>query len=174
MNDNFDLSKLKKTEKKRINSRTKGNTFERKVAEMLNERFKTTDFCRSPGSGAFATTHKLPEHLQVYGDLITPKNFKFIIECKKGYNKEGLESVFNPNSILNEMIAQAARDSNKANRFFLLIIAQDRKDPIVFTNKYCPSMESHWFISMHRTILESYYAMDLKEFLTFDDSFFFN
>ena len=50
---------------------------------------------RSPGSGAFSTTHKLPDHLKFSGDLITPKNFRFIIECKKGYNKENLGSIFN-------------------------------------------------------------------------------
>ena len=82
MEDKYDLTSLRK-KPKRKNSRTKGNTFERHIAKTLNDRFETTEFSRSPGSGAFATTHTLPEHLKIYGDLITPQNFKFCIECKK-------------------------------------------------------------------------------------------
>ena len=134
MNDDFDVTALLPKKKKKINSRTKGNTFERKVAKILNDRFNTTDFCRSPGSGAFATTHKLPEHIQVYGDLITPKDFKFIIECKKGYNKEGICDAFNPKSGLHKMLMQAMRDGRSAGKPFMLIIGQDRKEPIVITN----------------------------------------
>jgi len=135
MNDNFDVKALEKGKpKKRINSRTKGNAFERKIAKILNERFNTKDFCRTPGSGAFATTHTLPEHMQVHGDLITPKNFRFTIECKKGYNKEGLCELFNPKSKLISMIAQASRDSSKYSQNFMLILAQDRKEPLVITN----------------------------------------
>lgn len=135
MEDDFDLSKLRKESgKKRKNSKVKGNSFERKIAKVFNERFGTTEFCRSPGSGAFATTHNLPEYLKIYGDIITPKGFKFIIEVKKGYNKEGISSIFNKNSILREMIAQATRDSEKCFKKFLLVISQDRKDIIVVTN----------------------------------------
>ena len=78
MKDEFDITPLKK--KKKVNSRAKGNRFENKIAKMLNERFKTKEFCRSPGSGAFATTHTLPEYLKIYGDLITPERFKYVIE----------------------------------------------------------------------------------------------
>lgn len=131
MKDDFDISKLKKTKKKRINSRTKGNTFERKVCEILNERFNTTDFCRSPGSGAFATTHKLPEHMQVRGDLITPKDFAWTIECKKGYNKESVASIFNPNSEIRSFITQAESDAEKANKNFMIVFKQDNQNTIV-------------------------------------------
>ena len=93
MEDNYDISKLKK--KKKVNSRTKGASFERQIATMLNKRFNTKEFSRTPGSGAFATTHNLPEHLKLHGDLITPKNFRYCIECKKGYNKENLYSLDN-------------------------------------------------------------------------------
>jgi Holliday junction resolvase len=74
MKDNYDISKLNK-KKKKVNSRAKGSTFERQIAKILNERFNTSEFSRTPGSGAFATTHSLPDHLKIYGDLITPQNF---------------------------------------------------------------------------------------------------
>ena len=126
--DDFDLTSLIANKKKRKNSRTKGNSFERKVCHILNTHFNTTEFMRSPGSGAFSTTHKLPEHLKFSGDLITPKNFKFIIECKKGYNKENLGSIFNPKSDLMDFIEQANRDARKIQKEFLLVFQQDRKD----------------------------------------------
>ena len=94
MEDNFDLNKLTKDKKpKKVNSRNKGQSFERKIATMLNNRFNTKEFCRSPGSGAFATTHNIPDHLKLHGDLLTPLDFKFCIECKKGYNKENILSL---------------------------------------------------------------------------------
>jgi len=132
MKDDFDVTPLKK--KKKINSRAKGNRFENKIAKMLNERFDTKEFCRTPGSGAFATTHTLPEYLKVYGDLITPEKFKFIIECKKGYNEEQVSDLFNIKSIICSMIEQAHRDSKKSSRDFLLLIGQDRRDPLAITN----------------------------------------
>ena len=111
MKDDFDVSPLRK--KKKVNSRAKGNRFENKIAKTLNDRFNTKEFCRTPGSGAFATTHTLPEYLKVYGDLITPEKFKFIIECKKGYNEEQVSDLLNPKSKISKMIAKANRYSKK-------------------------------------------------------------
>lgn len=173
MNDDFDLSKLVKKKRTGINSKAKGGRFERKISEMLNKRFNTTDFCRTPGSGAFATTHKLPDHLKIYGDLITPKNFKFIIECKSGYNKEGVCNLFNPNSILSEMIAQAERDSKKCSKKFMLVIGQDRSDIIVMTNASIPNgvvlPTSYAFITLESRI---YTLIKLSDILSIADSFF--
>lgn len=135
MEDNFDLKNLMNSKNKRKNSRTKGNTFERKVCKILNEFFGTTEFIRSPGSGAFSTTHNLPDHLKFSGDLITPKTFKYTIECKKGYNKENIGSIFNPKSDLISFIDQAEKDSSKINKNFLLIMQQDRKEILCLLNE---------------------------------------
>lgn len=128
MEDNFDLSKLKK--KKKVNSNKKGNVFANKIAKLLNERFNTKEFSKTPGSGAYATTHSLPEHLKIYGDLIVPKDFRFCIECKKGYNKESLYSLLNPKSKVWEWIEQNERDAASASQDSLIIIQQDRQ-PII-------------------------------------------
>ena len=133
MEDNYDISALKK--KKRINSRTKGNTFERSIAKILNDRFNTTEFSRTPGSGAFATTHQLPDHLKIYGDLITPINFKYCIECKKGYNKENLYSLYNYSSDFWKFIDQCQRDSDKCGKLPMVIFKQDRQ-PILAVVPY--------------------------------------
>ena len=112
MKDNYDLTQLRK-KPKRKNSRNKGNTFERHIAKLLNDRFKTEEFSRSPGSGAFATTHKVPDHLKIYGDLLTPQKFKFCIECKKGYNNQNLYSLYNYSSEIWKFIEQSEKDSEK-------------------------------------------------------------
>ena len=109
MKDNYDISALKK--KKKVNSRAKGSTFERQIAKILNDRLGTTEFSRTPGSGAFATTHTLPDHLKIYGDLITPQNFKYCLECKKGYNNQNLYSLYNHSSDFWKFIDQCQKDS---------------------------------------------------------------
>jgi hypothetical protein len=173
MKDVFDVTPLKK--KKKVNSRAKGNRFENKVAKMLNERFETDEFCRSPGSGAFATTHKLPKHLQLYGDLITPEKFRFVIECKKGYNSEGISELLNPKSNTLSMIAQASRDSRKANKKFLLIVGQDRKDPIVFTEDKPTQISSSAGLLFEGYVEETkVYILRLENLLKSPTSHFFH
>ena len=171
MKDTFDENTLGSLKKKKINSRTKGNRFENKIANILNERFGTQDFCRSPGSGAFATTHKLPEHMKVHGDLITPKSFRFSIECKKGYNKEKLGDIFNPSSILSNMITQACKDSRKSSKEFLLIIGQDRKDPLEITDANVDGRNMKQYLAGW-IYNNSITVATLKHILELDDSFF--
>ena len=133
MKDIVDLKKLKK--KKRVNSKTKGGAFERKIANLLNEQFETKEFNRTPGSGAFATTHLLPEHITVAGDLITPKNFKFCIECKKGYNDQTIYSLLDYNSKIWDFIKQCEKDAKKMKKVPMIIYKQDRRDILVITYK---------------------------------------
>jgi hypothetical protein len=64
-------------------SKIKGHRFERKIAHMLSEWWgHPGSFVRTPGSGAYAqyTGEDLKERLR--GDLITPREFPFFIECK--------------------------------------------------------------------------------------------
>jgi len=133
MRDIVDIKKLKK--KKRVNSKAKGGAFERKIATMLNEQFETKEFNRTPGSGAFATTHVLPEHITVAGDLITPLNFKFCIECKKGYNDQTIYSLLDYNSKIWQFVEQCEKDAKKMKKVPMIIYKQDRKDTLVITYK---------------------------------------
>jgi Holliday junction resolvase len=133
MRDIVDIKKLKK--KKRVNSKAKGGAFERKIATMLNEQFDTKEFSRTPGSGAFATTHVLPEHITVAGDLITPLNFKFCIECKKGYNDQTIYSLLDYNSKIWQFVEQCEKDAKKMKKVPMIIYKQDRKDTLVITYK---------------------------------------
>ena len=147
MEDNYDISALKK--KKRKNSRAKGSTFERSIAKLLNDRFNTTEFSRTPGSGAFATTHSLPDHLKIYGDLITPQNFKYCIECKKGYNKENLYSLYNYSSDTWKFIDQCQKDSDKCDKIPMVIFKQDRHPTLAIVPSNIPYQTTN-FIEIYK------------------------
>ena len=147
MEDNYDFSALKK--KKRVNSRAKGSSFERQIAKTLNDRFNTSEFSRTPGSGAFATTHSLPDHLKIYGDLITPLNFKYCIECKKGYNKENLYSIYNYSSDTWKFIEQCEKDSEKCHKIPMVIFKQDRQKTLAIV-PYNILYKSNNYIEIHK------------------------
>jgi hypothetical protein len=168
MKDSYDLDLLKSklTKKKKINSRSKGNTFERKICSLFNDRFNTTEFSRTPGSGAFATTHNLPDYLKVYGDIITPKNFKYIIECKKGYNKSNINSLFNKSSEIWDFINKAEIDSSRSKKDFIIIFQQDRQPAITITKKnILPKL-------LHTIEFDTYQINILDDILKLDDATF--
>ena len=135
MEDNFDLTEITKKTRKKVNSRQKGSSFERGISKLLNETFGTDEFCRSPGSGAFATTHKLPEHLKIYGDLITPENFRFTIECKKGYNNINIYSLLDYSSKFWEFLDQSEKDSRSSKKEPMVIFKQDRKPTLAIVRE---------------------------------------
>ena len=147
MEDNYDISALKK--KKKVNSRAKGSTFERQIAKTLNDRFNTTEFSRSPGSGAFATTHDLPDYLKIYGDLITPQKFKFCIECKKGYNNQNLYSLYNYSSDTWKFVEQCEKDSQKCSKVPMVIFKQDRQPTLAIIPQSVEVTDDIKYIEIH-------------------------
>ena len=152
--------------KPRINSRSKGNTFERAVAKTLNIRFNTDEFCRTPGAGAFGTTHKLPHYLKVHGDLITPEKFKFVIEAKRGYDLQ-LEDLWKPKSNFYKFIKQAKRDCKAGGRDWLLIYKKDRQKEIVISEVEFP-------INPIIRVKNKYNVYLLKDLLEIHSSNFFH
>tara|TARA_R110002124_G_C8733634_1_gene496835 strand:+ start:184 stop:711 length:528 start_codon:yes stop_codon:yes gene_type:complete len=150
MEDNYDISALKK--KKRVNSKAKGSTFERNIAKILNDRFNTSEFSRSPGSGAFATTHTLPEHLKIYGDLITPQNFKYCIECKKGYNNLNLYSLYNNSSEWWGFLEQCQKDSDKCGKIPMVIFKQDRQPTLCIIPEHISPIKELQYIEIHKIV----------------------
>jgi Holliday junction resolvase len=171
MKDNYEFDELC-IKPKRKNSRTKGNTFERQVAKKLNNRFKTTEFSRSPGSGAFATTHKLPEHLKIYGDLITPQKFKYCIECKKGYNNLNLYSLYNYSSEFWKFIEQCEKDSKKCNKIPMVIFKQDRQPTLVIIPQEVTVPEPIKYIDIHKN--KTYRVYLFEEIIKCWDSMWFD
>lgn len=170
MKDNYDISALKK--KKKVNSRAKGSTFERQIAKILNDRLGTTEFSRTPGSGAFATTHSLPDHLKIYGDLITPQNFKYCLECKKGYNNQNLYSLYNHSSDFWKFIDQCQKDSEKCGKTPMVIFKQDRQPTLAIIPSHVV-VESNNYIEIHKeSVYYRIYMFD--DLLQEDDSIWMN
>lgn len=64
-----------------MNCQQKGKNFERKVAKILTEKLGM-EFNRTPQSGGM----RWASDNNVYGDIVTPDDFPFIIECKNREN----------------------------------------------------------------------------------------
>lgn len=158
MQDDYDISKLKK--KKRKNSRTKGNTFEKKVCEILNERFETKEFNRTPGSGAFGTTHaNLPEHLKLHGDLITPLDFRFVIECKVGYGSRTLDGLFNDSEDIWKFIEQSEKDAQVSGKEPMILFKEDRRKILALVRKDQTFEEDPGYTGYHIITLDNKYKV---------------
>lgn len=167
MEDNFNLEPILR--KNRKNSKRKGNAFELQIAKQLNEHFKTDEFVRSPGSGAFSTTHKLPKNLQLAGDLLTPQGFRFIIECKKGYNQIRIQDLFSPSCEVWKFARQAEKDAKRTGKDAIIIWKQDRKKTLLITKD--SNIES--YLSTKNTVLKinKYCILLLEEVLKLPKEF---
>jgi hypothetical protein len=134
MEEDFINLKNKKTNKK-INSKKKGNRVELELTKILNNRFES-GFSRSVGSGnRWSQTQNLSENAkQIYsGDLVVPENFKFVIECKGGYDGIDLNSIFiHGNSEIDSFLDQVTLDSERCKRKPLLCWKQTRRPWLAF------------------------------------------
>lgn len=127
-----DISKNKK--KKKVNGKKKGNRTELDLTKILTERFKQS-FSRTVGSGARWSQANLPKHAaEVFsGDLVVPKNFKFTIESKGGYDSIDLGAVFvSGNKELDGFLDQASEDAKRCGRKPMLCWKRKRKPWIAF------------------------------------------
>ena len=153
------------SKKKRVNSKRKGSTFERKIAKMMNERFETKEFSRTPGSGAFATSHKnLPENLRISGDLITPITFPFVVECKNGYDVQ-LDDLFKRKSDFHSFVKQAQGDAKGANKDWMVIYQKTRRMALVVVGK-------PYGVTPEISLNGKYFIYPLDEFLKLSNEVF--
>jgi hypothetical protein len=62
----------------------KGKSFEREVSKILSEWWgEKNSFCRVPQSGGWNVVSDEDLRARTRGDLVTPKDFPFVISCKK-------------------------------------------------------------------------------------------
>lgn len=117
-------------------SKLKGNTFEREISTLLNNKYQTSEFSRAPGSGAYfggqnkskaGTAHSIET---LTGDIITPLDFPYSIECKSYSPQTGpnfYAIITGQDRTLDKWIAQAESDASKKNKQPLLFIKITRK-----------------------------------------------
>jgi hypothetical protein len=126
-----------------VNGKAKGNTFERKIANFLSERFKEhvgieKPFSRNSNSGAYfggknqiRVAQFLEEH-QNFGDIIAPDNFKYVVEAKSYKTPFSINAIITQKSKqLDVWIEQSEQDAENASRESLLVIKYNNTTPFV-------------------------------------------
>lgn len=112
--------------KKKINSKRKGSKAELELAKLLTGRFGMPFARVGVTSGARPKQVKLDEQAAktFTGDIITPKEFKFSIECKAvNINVDLLE----PSALLEKFLAQAKHDAESIGKQPMLCWKRNRK-----------------------------------------------
>lgn len=134
MNDFVTDDEIFNKKNKKINGKKKGNRIELELAKILNKRFGT-GFSRSVGSGnRWSQVNHLPKHARdvFSGDLVVPKDFKFVLESKGGYEGIDLNSIFIRGSAeLDGFLDQASKDAKRCGRKPMLCWKKKRRPWLV-------------------------------------------
>lgn len=162
----------------KVNGKSKGNTFERKIANLLSARFSNytgikSPFRRNPDSGSFfgganeSRTETYGTEFAIFGDLICPKSFVYSVECKHYKTPPSFQSVLSSDvAQWDKWIAQAEQDSKKSDKKFLLLVKYNNVDEFVFIDG-TENLEL-------RFTYKGKNVYKLSDFLGMDDSKFFN
>lgn len=159
-----------------VNSKAKGNTFERKMANLLSDRFADhtglkSSFRRNVDSGSFfgrsnqvrIETHGT-EHA-CFGDLMTPASFRYTVECKHYKAPPSFNAILKQDwKQLDEWLGQAKQDGLNAGKDWLVIVKFNNIDEFVVV------------AGTHPLAVMSYRGdsiIPLKSFLDQADSLFF-
>lgn len=162
----------------KVNGKNKGNAFERKIANLLSDRFKAhlnveKGFRRNPDSGSFfggknaARIDQYDQDYAVFGDLICPKTFKFSIECKNYKQPPSFQSVVaGAITEWDKWIDQASSDSAKSNKSMMLIIKYNNVPEIVISDVRIEGIPV-------RYVYKDKNVYSLADFLSKEDLFYF-
>jgi hypothetical protein len=122
----------------KILSKNKGNGFEREISNLLSKTFEsylgiTTGFKRNSDSGSFyggTNSKRVDTHCldyAIFGDIICPRNFNFVIECKNYKTAPSLDRLISQDiKQWDTWLSQVEQDANNANKEPLLIIKYNR------------------------------------------------
>jgi len=136
-----DLLENTKSDKKRVKGKAKGNRTELSLCKLLTKHFGV-DFTRSVGSGNRWSQANLSETAkQVFsGDICVPDGFKWVIECKGGYESDmHLENILNGDegmSRLDEFIQQVTKDADYCGRKPIILWKRNRKPWIAMYREF--------------------------------------
>lgn len=162
-----------------VNGKQKGNSYERKIANLLSDRFKEktgleSAFRRNPDSGSFfggqnqSRTETYDTEYAIFGDLICPRNFNFSIECKNYKTPPSFSSIIKQDSKqLDGWISQATQDAHNAKKLTALIIKYNNVQDIVVLSDLFGSLKS--IINY-----KEYHVVTLEAFLSQGDEYFFD
>jgi hypothetical protein len=127
--------------------KAKGNSFERKIANLLSARFKEKtgiekSFRRNADSGSFfggsnvKRTEAYDTEKATFGDIITPATFAFSLECKH-YKAPPSFSLIMKQDVKDwdKWIGQAGQDCISANKKMAIIIKYNNVDEFVIVTE---------------------------------------
>ena len=126
------LENHEKPKKKRVQGKAKGNRTELNLCKVLTEHFGQ-EFSRALGSGARTSqVGYLPDHAKktLTGDICVPEGFKWVIECKGGYEDDmNLTNILDGNGLsrLDEFIEQVSKDAEYCSRKPIILWKRNRK-----------------------------------------------
>jgi hypothetical protein len=161
-----------------INSKNKGNTFERKIANLLSKRFEEktglkSAYKRNADSGSYfggKNQQRIETHGTEnanFGDIICPKSFAYSIECKHYKQAPSMSNIMQQNCKDWDLwIGQAEQDSKNSGKKMSIIIKYNNVEEIVILSEQVPLVYNmpykHCFVVL------------LKDYLKQDDSVFFS
>lgn len=161
-----------------MNSKNKGNTFERKIANLLSDRFLAQtgipkSFRRNADSGSFfgggnktrTETHDLSK--ASFGDIIAPEEFAFSIECKHYATAPSFASMVKQEvATFDKWIGQAEQDGESSGKLPCIIVKYNNVPEIVLVQDVFGTLEP---IARYKT----YFIVTLADFLAQADVCFF-
>jgi len=160
-----------------MKSKNKGNTYERKISNLLSAKFKdylqeSQGFRRNPDSGSFfggSNSKKIETHnldYAVFGDIICPKNFKFSIECKHYKTPPSFKSIImNKVTQWDQWISQARLDAKNSGKLPFIIIKYNNIDDIVMVQtQFSGLQEIFKYDGVYIYLLSSVIALPDNEF----------
>jgi len=161
----------------KVNGKSKGNTFERKIANLLSDRFAIflgieKGFRRNADSGSYfggANKFRMEQHdldNACFGDLMCPKNFKYVIECKHYKSAPPFQSIIAKEiPQWNKWIEQSTQDATNSNKLSLIIIKYNNVSEFVLIKDK---------LSIDEILLyKGYYCYTLSTLLSCADTEFF-
>jgi hypothetical protein len=162
----------------KINSKDKGSSFERKIANILSERFEPmlqikNSFRRNQDSGSFfggtnqQRTQSYSLDYAVFGDIICPRSFRFSVECKHYKTPPTFKSVVSQSvTQWDSWLRQAEQDAASSSKQMSLIVKYNNVDSIIFLHSELPNIK--------HTTYQQYHIHLLSDWLSSDDQYFFD
>lgn len=173
-NCEIEIDDLLAVPKKRMKSGDKGKRIERELASILENRFNKP-FSRSVGSGnRWGQVSNMPQHAKdtFSGDIVCPEGFRFVIECKGGYEDIDLVTLFaGKNALLDSFLEQSAKEADRSGRQPLLLWRKNRKPWLAFLPENAAPTQSP--NSVARMYYKKWIVLPMVDLLSIDDSFFF-
>lgn len=163
-----------------VNSKQKGNRFERTIVKRFNDEFSEyfgEGFTRNIDSGSFfGKNNKDKENRKIMsedykslhvGDIVTPLSFPFVVECKN-YGLDSAPNMYtllkSDDAVLVEWLTQAKGDAEFCNKEYIIIFNITRRacyvcvDYETFVRKCIKSFDDmpEKFIKYHDNIIVDY------------------